>query len=193
MKIGSGSNRKGSETTGFQRQTGSSEIGTPYGETGSGRHSTTNRGREKQMTNLPASWVQPSVPMDRPRPAKAWLTARILSLWSHYQKREEPEQILMMRLADWVSALETFPQEAIDKGCSNYVRHSKWAPALCEIISETKAHIVRPKLQAVPDPYAPDENFEPISLDRARQIAEETDMEDNPVVQAMLNRVAQND
>lgn len=64
-----------------------------------------------------------------------WLMGRIATLLSHFPQKDRDNRISEKQAEDWLQALRSFPQFAVEAACDGYLREETWRPA--------PAHIVR--------------------------------------------------
>lgn len=135
------------------------------------------------MTDLPdLPRGSPMVPRDAPRPTRRWLAIRVMILLDHYYRPELSEEAETMMIADWIDALEEFPQEAVERAIRERIRSPERARPLPGEIRARARAFLEPRRN--PQPADEDHPFgevvAPEELERrremARRVAEECPM-----------------
>ncbi len=127
------------------------------------------------MTDLPASWIEPSVPMNAERPSAKWLTATVLSLLSIYYHPDDADSAFEGMVAMWVDALRGLPKRAVEMAVQERIRRNdRRRPIPGEIVEAAERHIIRQHGASRPPKPAPfGGNIVPIKAARAKEIMAE--------------------
>lgn len=106
----------------------------------------------------------------------AWISARVLTLLSHFYVANAPGAVQEGVINDWVAALEPFPAWAIDRVCQDWLASQSDKPKIVDIVAgckritgaaDAERAALRRLLTAQADPAA-----DRVSPERLAQLAE---------------------
>jgi len=92
---------------------------------------------------------------DAPLATAEWITARVISLLSHYYQPELAIGLDELVMADWISALGDIPQQAIADAASEWIRDQDRRPTPSAIRRRALALLREPDRVQGEDPSGP--------------------------------------